>query len=130
MFIAVRMNITEAQGSRACLMNTGENSLRSGLACSSDSGDIVVPKKFCLSEAERSSCRSGLTSASDGEAGWSDERWRSLAESALGAATSKTRCCGAVTDASVRVRVTLRLTVSLSWCRAPSRAHDQIFILS
>jgi hypothetical protein len=38
---------------------------------------------------------------------------------------------------SARVRVTLRLTVSqsvsqsvcLSWCRAPSGAHDQIFIL-
>jgi hypothetical protein len=34
---------------------------------------------------------------------------------------------------SQRVRVTLRLTVSqsvcLSWCRAPSWAHDQIFIL-
>jgi hypothetical protein len=34
------------------------------------------------------------------------------------------------TGSSVRVRVTLRLTVSqsvcLSWCRAPSGAHDQI----
>jgi hypothetical protein len=28
----------------------------------------------------------------------------------------------------VKVEVTLRLTVSKSWCRAPSGAHDQIFI--
>jgi hypothetical protein len=32
MFIAVRIDIIEEQGSRACLKNTGENSLRSGLA--------------------------------------------------------------------------------------------------
>jgi hypothetical protein len=31
-FIAVRMNITAEQGIGAYLMNTGENSLRSGLA--------------------------------------------------------------------------------------------------
>jgi hypothetical protein len=29
---------------------------------------------------------------------------------------------------TVKVEVTLRLTVSMSWCRAPSGAHDQIFI--
>jgi hypothetical protein len=51
MFIAVRMNITYDQGSRACLMNTSENSLRSGLAWASDGGDIVVPEKGRLSEA-------------------------------------------------------------------------------
>jgi hypothetical protein len=27
MFIALRMNITDNQGSRACLMNTGKNSI-------------------------------------------------------------------------------------------------------
>jgi hypothetical protein len=32
MYIAVRMNLTDEQESRACLMNTGENSLRSELA--------------------------------------------------------------------------------------------------
>jgi hypothetical protein len=32
MFVAVRMNITDNQGSRACLMNTGKNSLCSRLA--------------------------------------------------------------------------------------------------
>jgi hypothetical protein len=32
MFIAAGMNITDDQGSSACLMNTGENSLHSGLA--------------------------------------------------------------------------------------------------
>jgi hypothetical protein len=32
MFIAVRMNITDEQRSRACLMNTDENSLCSGQA--------------------------------------------------------------------------------------------------
>jgi hypothetical protein len=32
MFIALRMNITDKQGSRACLMNTDENSFLSGLA--------------------------------------------------------------------------------------------------
>jgi hypothetical protein len=31
-FITVRMNITDEQGIRACLMNIGENSLCSGLA--------------------------------------------------------------------------------------------------
>jgi hypothetical protein len=28
----------------------------------------------------------------------------------------------------VKVKVTLRLMVSQSWCKAPSGAHDQIFI--
>jgi hypothetical protein len=36
---------------------------------------------------------------------------------------------GLCVGGETRVRVTLRLTVSLSWCRAPSGAHDQIFIL-
>jgi hypothetical protein len=40
-------------------MNTGKNSFRSGLACASDSGDIVGPEKGRLSEAEETS-RCGL----------------------------------------------------------------------
>jgi hypothetical protein len=32
MFIAARINIIDDQGSSACLINTGENSLHSGLA--------------------------------------------------------------------------------------------------
>jgi hypothetical protein len=32
------------------------------------------------------------------------------------------------TAVKVKVKVTLRLTVNKSWCRAPSGAHDQIFI--
>jgi hypothetical protein len=51
MFIAVRMNITDDQGSRACLLNTGKNSIHSGLACASDSDDIFVTEKSHLSEA-------------------------------------------------------------------------------
>jgi hypothetical protein len=50
MFIAVRINITDNQGSRVCLMNTSEHSLRSGLACANDGGDIF-PEKVYLSEA-------------------------------------------------------------------------------
>jgi hypothetical protein len=34
-------------------MNTGENSLRSGLALVSDGGDIVIPEKGRFSEAGR-----------------------------------------------------------------------------
>jgi hypothetical protein len=26
------------------------------------------------------------------------------------------------------VKITMRLTVSVSWCRAPSGAHDQMFV--
>jgi hypothetical protein len=44
------MNITDEQGSRACLMNTSENSLHSGLARASNGGDID-PEKDHLSEA-------------------------------------------------------------------------------
>jgi hypothetical protein len=47
------MNIADEQGSRACLMGTHENSLRSGLAQASDGGDIVVREKGRLSEAGR-----------------------------------------------------------------------------
>jgi hypothetical protein len=45
------MNITDEHGNRACLMNTSENSLYSGLARASSSGDIVVPEKGHLLEA-------------------------------------------------------------------------------
>jgi hypothetical protein len=45
------MNITDEQGSKACLMNTDENSVHSELAWASDSGDIVVPEKGYLSKA-------------------------------------------------------------------------------
>jgi hypothetical protein len=50
-FIAVRMDITDDQGSRACLMNTVENSLHSGPASASEGSDIVVPEMGHLSEA-------------------------------------------------------------------------------
>jgi hypothetical protein len=74
MFIAVRMNITDDQGSEACLMNSGENFLRSGLTSASDGCDIVVPEKGRLSEAGRSSCSSGLAGASGREAGSDSQR--------------------------------------------------------
>jgi hypothetical protein len=67
-FIAVGMNITYEQGSRARLVNTDENSLRSGLAWASDGGDTVVPEKGRLSEAGQSSSSSELAGASGGEA--------------------------------------------------------------
>jgi hypothetical protein len=53
MFIAVKMNITNDQGSRAGPINTGENSIHSGLAWGSDGGDTIVPEKGHLSEVGR-----------------------------------------------------------------------------
>jgi hypothetical protein len=44
MFIAVRMNITDDQGSWACLKNNGKNSLYSELACTRNGGDNVPEK--------------------------------------------------------------------------------------
>jgi hypothetical protein len=44
MFIAVRMNITEEQGSRACPMNITK------APCASD-GDIIITRKGHFSEA-------------------------------------------------------------------------------
>jgi hypothetical protein len=48
MIIAVRMNITNDQGSRTCLVNAGENCLHSVPALAIDSGDIAVPEKGYL----------------------------------------------------------------------------------
>jgi hypothetical protein len=59
MFIAIRMNITDEQGSRVCLMNTGEKSLHSGLAWAIDGSDIVVPEKGRLSETGRACWKPG-----------------------------------------------------------------------
>ena len=64
--LQVRINITDEEGSRACPMNTGKISLRSGPARASDGGDIVVPEKGRLSEAGRNSLLSGLASSSVG----------------------------------------------------------------
>jgi hypothetical protein len=71
MFTAVRMNITDGQGSAVCLMNTGETPFKAGypelvtgiLPCSS-------PVTASKQDAERNSCSSGLASASGGKAGW------------------------------------------------------------
>jgi hypothetical protein len=87
MFIAVRMSITDEQGSRACLMIMERSSCRCGLA------SAIVSVLLCLStviasrrDAGRSSCSSGLpvavaTRPAGGEApavgGRPDERWRS-----------------------------------------------------
>jgi hypothetical protein len=59
MFIAVRVNITDDQESRVCLMNTGKNSLDSVPARASDSSDIVVPGKGQLLEAGHACLRPG-----------------------------------------------------------------------
>jgi hypothetical protein len=48
-------------------MNTGKNSFRSGLACASDSGDIVGPEKGRLSGAEETFRRSLLARATTGD---------------------------------------------------------------
>jgi hypothetical protein len=56
MFITVRMNITDDQGSRACLMYTGENSLHSRLAWASGS---VLPLQR-LGYCEPAGCRARL----------------------------------------------------------------------
>jgi hypothetical protein len=66
MFNAVRTNITDDQGNRACLRDTGEHSRRRGLAWASDGGDTVVLEKGRLAEAGCSSRHSGLPSANVG----------------------------------------------------------------
>jgi hypothetical protein len=48
MLIALKIGITDERG--ACLNNTGEDSLRSGLAWASDDGGIGSPKKGRLYE--------------------------------------------------------------------------------
>jgi hypothetical protein len=67
MFIVVRMNITDDQGRRECLMNTSENSLYSRLAWASDGilpcSSLVIANQR---DAGRSSCSSRLAQASDG----------------------------------------------------------------
>jgi hypothetical protein len=87
------MYITDKQGSRACLMNNGKNSLCSGLAWASDGNDIIVPEKGHLSDAGRGCCHSGLTSASiilpssssSMLASWRDARWSSCSNGLAGA---------------------------------------------
>jgi hypothetical protein len=86
MFIAVRMNVADDQGSRACLMNTGENSLHSGLAWASD-GVLPWSSPLIVSwhGARQSFCSSGLAWASDGvlpcssvvTPSWQDAGWSS-----------------------------------------------------
>jgi hypothetical protein len=69
--------------------------------------------------------------------GWPHEPWRSLAESAAVRLLVDPLLRGSlvarvvVTDSSVqvKVKVTLQPKVCLSWCRAPSGAYDQIFLL-
>jgi hypothetical protein len=54
MFIAVKMNITDKQGSRACLMNTAETPFAEGQPMLVMTAAILLsPKKGQLSEAGR-----------------------------------------------------------------------------
>jgi hypothetical protein len=75
----------------------------------------------------RQNCSSGLAAASDGDAGWPDERCRSLVESAavlllldllLQCSLDARIVVTDVSDASIKViaKVTLQLTVSQSIC--------------
>jgi hypothetical protein len=51
MFIAVRMNITDEQGSRACLMNTADTPFAAGQPVLVMAAILLSPKKGWLSEA-------------------------------------------------------------------------------
>jgi hypothetical protein len=51
MFIAVRINIADEQGSRVCLMNTGETSFAAGQPVLMMAAILLSPKKGRFSEA-------------------------------------------------------------------------------
>jgi hypothetical protein len=117
------------------LSEAGQNFCLSRLACASINGlTCAVARCWQAGNGGWNSCSSGLAGASDGEAGWPNERCRSLAESAvvLLLVDSLLRCSldarvvvTDVTDASVKVKVTLRLTVNQSVCLGVG----QIFLL-